>query len=49
LSQTFGFSLKYYKGFIEMDTKMSGKSSAEEEYVNSDSEGIYTFKTQVDS
>lgn len=49
LAQTFGVALKYYKGFIEMDTKMAGRSSAEEEYVNSDSEGIYTFKTQVDA
>jgi len=49
LSQTFGAALKYYKGFVEMDTKMTGKPSAEEEYVNSDSEGIYTFKTQVDA
>lgn len=49
LAQTFGVALKYYKGFVEMDTKKSGRSSAEEEYVNSDSEGIYTFKTQVDA
>ena len=32
-----------------MDTKMAGRPSREEEYVNSDSEGIYTFKTQVDA
>lgn len=49
LQQTFGVNLKYYKGFVKMDTKMSGKTSAEEEYINSDDEAIYTFKTQVNN
>ena len=42
-------ALKYYKGFVKMDTKPAAKSSEEEEYVNSDSEGIYTFKTALDA
>lgn len=49
LTQNFGVALKFYKGFVKMDTKPSGKTSEEEEYVNSDSEAIYTFKTAPDA